>query len=101
MKLLDLSNQYINENEPWKIKKDNFDKLHIICTMGINLFRLVMIFLKPIVPDLAKRTELFLISDLTWKSIKTPLLRHKIKKFITLYNRIDIDQISKLSFLCK
>jgi methionyl-tRNA synthetase len=101
MKLLDLANQYINQREPWKIKKDNLNKLHMICTMGINLFRLVMIFLKPIIPDLAKKTEFFLIADLTWESIKKPLLSHKIKKFKKLYNRINSDKILKLSVLCK
>lgn len=96
IKLLDLANQYINKKQPWKIKQKNFNKLHIICTMGINFFRLVMIFLKPIIPDLAKKTEFFLASELTWEGITKPLLSHKIKKFKTLYNRINVDTVEKL-----
>jgi len=98
--LLDLANQYINKEEPWKIKKNDFNKkLHMICTTGINLFRLVMIILKPIIPDLAKKTEFFLISDLTWDSIKKPLLAHKIRKYKKLYSRIKTDKILALSVL--
>ncbi|QCI19692.1 MAG: methionine--tRNA ligase [Buchnera aphidicola (Brevicoryne brassicae)] len=101
MRLIDMANKYINEKQPWKIKitkKDN--KLHEICTMGINLFRIVMVFLKPILPDLASKTESFLISNLTWKDIKKPLLCHKIKKFSPLYERINSKKINELIHLC-
>ncbi|WAI18172.1 MAG: methionine--tRNA ligase [Buchnera aphidicola (Acyrthosiphon caraganae)] len=98
MRLLDVANQYINEKKPWKIEKieKNFTNLQEICTMGINLFRIIMIFLKPIIPDLAIKTESFLISKLTWDSIKKPLLSHKINKFIPLYKRISMEKISEL-----
>lgn len=103
MRLLDIANQYINEKKPWKIKitEKNIVELQKICTMGINLFRIVMIFLKPIVPDLAIKTESFLISKLTWNGIKNPLLSHKINKFIPLYKRIDVKKIFELIELCK
>ncbi|AHG60260.1 Metg [Buchnera aphidicola str. G002 (Myzus persicae)] len=98
MRLIDIANQYINEKKPWKIevKEENMNKLQKICTMGINLFRIVMIFLKPILPDLANKTELFLISNLVWQSIKKPLLSHKINKFKPLYTRISFEKISQL-----
>ncbi|CAL4326172.1 methionine--tRNA ligase [Buchnera aphidicola] len=103
MKLIDMANQYINEKKPWKIeiKEKNMKELQNICTMGINLFRLVMIFLKPILPDLAIKTESFLMSDLTWKNIKNPLLSHKINKFTQLYKRISSEKISQLMNLYK
>ncbi|AWH90654.1 methionine--tRNA ligase [Buchnera aphidicola (Melanaphis sacchari)] len=91
MKLLDVANQYINKKKPWKInvKNGNTNTVHMICTMGINLFRIIIIFLKPIIPVLAKKSELFLMSKLTWKNIEKPLLSHKINKFHKLYERIN------------
>ncbi|QCI24213.1 methionine--tRNA ligase [Buchnera aphidicola (Muscaphis stroyani)] len=103
MKLLDTANKYINEKKPWKLKinKKNVVKLQMICTMGINFFRVVMIFLKPILPDLSKKSESFLMEKLSWYNIKKPLLSHKIKNFETLYTRITRDQILKLINLCE
>ncbi|ALD15073.1 methionine--tRNA ligase [Buchnera aphidicola (Aphis glycines)] len=103
MQLLDIANQYINEKKPWaireKIEKNN--RLHIICTMGINLFRIIMTFLKPILPILSKKTELFLISDLIWNDVHTPLLSKKITDFPRLYERISSDKIFQLIQLFK
>lgn len=98
MNLLDIANQYINEKKPWTIQKniEKNNKLHMICTMGINLFRIIMIFLKPILPILSKKTEFFLISSLVWNDIHKPLLSQKIKDFPRLYERINSDQILKL-----
>lgn len=103
MKLLDMANQYINEKKPWKIEITIPNKRIIqeICTTGINLFRIIMIFLKPILPDLAIKTESFLISKLTWGTISKPLLNHKINKFTPLYQRISFEKISELINLCK
>lgn len=103
MKLLDMANQYVNEKKPWtihaKIEKNNH--LHLICTTGINLFRIIMTFLKPILPILSKKTELFLMSDLIWNDIHKPLLSQKIKNFPRLYERITSDKISQLFQLPK
>ncbi|QIQ41163.1 MAG: methionine--tRNA ligase [Buchnera aphidicola (Aphis urticata)] len=103
MKLLDVANQYINEKKPWTIQKkiEKNNNLHMICTMGINLFRIIMTFLKPILPALSKKTELFLISNLIWNDIHKPLLSHKITDFPRLYERISADQILKLFNLFK
>ena len=68
----------------------------MICTMGINLFRIIMLFLKPILPILSKKTELFLVSNLVWNDLNTPLLSHRIKDFPRLYERLSYDKISKL-----
>ncbi|WAI11877.1 MAG: methionine--tRNA ligase [Buchnera aphidicola (Macrosiphum albifrons)] len=103
MRLLDIANQYINEKKPWNIERTekNILELQKICTMGINLFRIVMIFLKPIMPDLAVKTESFLISKLTWNSIKKPLLSHQINQFTPLYTRISVKKIFELIDLCR
>ncbi|QIE01864.1 methionine--tRNA ligase [Buchnera aphidicola] len=98
MRLLDIANQYINEKKPWTIliNQKNLIQLQKICTMGINFFRIVMIFLKPIIPDLTCKTELFLIVKLTWEDIKQPLLSHKINHFLSLYERINREKIMEL-----
>ncbi|ANZ22350.1 methionine--tRNA ligase [Buchnera aphidicola (Diuraphis noxia)] len=103
MRLMSIANCYINDKKPWNIKitERNMYKLQEICTMGINLFRIVMIFLKPILPDLAMKTESFLMSYLTWNNINSPLLCHKLKKFIPLYKRIDFKKIDTLINLYK
>ncbi|WP_422667567.1 methionine--tRNA ligase [Buchnera aphidicola] len=94
--LLDIANQYINEQKPWILAKKNRTnvKLQMISTLGINLFRIVMVFLKPIIPNLAKKTEIFLNIELTWNSIDKPLLSHKINKFQFLYERINSEKIN-------
>ncbi|WP_343187835.1 methionine--tRNA ligase [Buchnera aphidicola (Periphyllus koelreuteriae)] len=95
-KYSDIANNYINKKRPWsysKINKYN-EKIQLICTMGINLFRLLMIWLSPIMPDLISRTENFLKIKLSLKKYKNPLINHKISIFNHLYNRISISYIN-------
>lgn len=92
--LTDLANNYIDFQSPWLLlNKGNFQKTHDVCSMGINLFRVLMTYLKPIVPDLNKKAESFLRISLNWDEIKNPLLNHKISKFKVLFNRIKIDNM--------
>ncbi|CAL4318746.1 Methionine--tRNA ligase [Buchnera aphidicola (Periphyllus testudinaceus)] len=89
-KYSDIANNYITKKHPWKIsKKDKYNKkIQLICTMGINLFRFLITWLKPIMPDLICRVESFLMSKISFKVCKTPLLNHKISIFVHLYKRI-------------
>jgi methionyl-tRNA synthetase len=64
--------------------------------MGINLFRVLMTYLKPVLPSLAERTEAFLNSELSWDSIDQPLLGHKVKTFKALFNRIEMDKVTAM-----
>ncbi|QNS01849.1 MAG: methionine--tRNA ligase [Buchnera aphidicola (Pentalonia nigronervosa)] len=99
MKLLDIANQYINQKKPWLlVKKQNrkITDVHMIVTTGINLFRVIMIFLKPILPNLSIKVEDFLNIRLNWDDISVPLLSHKIKKFSILYRRINLENVSGL-----
>lgn len=93
--LADLANKYIDKKSPWKIKNKSF-KLQEICSMGINLFRILMIMLKPIIPDLSKKSEKFLKDKFIWNSIYHPLLNHKINKFKFLYFRITKEKINSV-----
>jgi methionyl-tRNA synthetase len=99
MTLADKANQYIDEKKPWALMKDpgRHQEVQDICTAGINLFRILMIYLKPILPSTAKQVENFLnIPPLQWQDKDEPLLGHKINDFQPLINRIDPKQIEAL-----
>ncbi|KFA59728.1 Methionyl-tRNA synthetase [Gilliamella apicola] len=98
MALADEANRYIDEKAPWVVaKQEGQDQvLQDICSMGIHLFRILMTYLKPIVPSLAERTEAFLNSKLEWSEIDNALTSHKINQFKALFNRIDMDKITTM-----
>ncbi|KEY91171.1 methionyl-tRNA synthetase [Candidatus Photodesmus blepharus] len=96
--LADKANQYIDEKAPWIIAKntDKEKELQNICSVGINLFRILMLYLKPIMPKLTARAEAFINEKLTWNCIVNPLIDHKITEFKTLFNRIDSKQVEAM-----
>ncbi len=99
MALADKANQYIDEKKPWLIaKEDNKNsELHDICSVGINLFRLLMAYLKPVTPSLATEAEKFLAIDTqVWPNRATPLIDHTINTFIPLMIRVEADKISAI-----
>lgn len=98
MALADEANRYIDEKAPWVVaKQEGQDQaLQDICSMGIFLFRILMTYLKPVVPSLAQRTEEFLNSQLEWRGIANALTGHTINRFKALFNRIDMDKITAM-----
>ncbi len=99
MHLADLANQYIDEKKPWILAKEEGKEKEVqdSCSMGLNMFRILIIYLKPVLPKIAEKTEAFLnINPLTWSDIGTPLLDHKINKFKPLITRIDPESIEKM-----
>lgn len=98
MALADEANRYIDEKAPWIIAKQEGQdqQLQDVCSMGINLFRLLMTYLKPVVPSLAERSEAFLDTLLNWHDIETPLINHRVNKFKALFNRVEMTQIEKM-----
>lgn len=94
----DSVNEYIAEQEPWKRNKDPDQKQQVqdICSLGINLFRIILIYLKPVVPAMAEAGEIFLNDKLSWESIKQPLLSHKINQFKPLMQRVDKDKVEAM-----
>ncbi|OWO84409.1 methionine--tRNA ligase [Photorhabdus luminescens] len=98
MALADLANRYVDEQAPWVVAKEEGRDadLQAICSMGINLFRVLMTFLKPVLPSLAERAEAFLNTELTWHGIEQPLLDHQISAFKALFNRIDMDKVDAM-----
>lgn len=103
MQLADVANQYIDEAQPWVLVKQENQQQQVqaVCTQGINLFRAIMHYLKPVLPELAKASEAFLNIENTerantWDGIKTPLLNHSINKFKALMTRIESDKIDAM-----
>ena len=99
MALADKANQYIDEKKPWIIAKEEGKdaELQKICSMGINLFRLLITYLKPVLPTLAENAENFLnIESQDWPIDVEPLLNHKINKFKPLMTRVEPDKIEAI-----
>ncbi|VAW96901.1 Methionyl-tRNA synthetase [hydrothermal vent metagenome] len=96
MALADLANQYIDEQKPWVLAKDEATtaQAQAIYSTGVNLFRVLMAYLKPVLPVMAEKAEVFLnIEALNWYSCAEPLTDHLIKKFKPLMTRIEQDKI--------
>jgi len=99
MKLADKANQYIDDKKPWQLAKEEgkMQEVHEITSLAINLFRVLMTYLKPVLPEMAEKSEAFLnIESLNWDHIKSPLLGHQINKFKPLMTRIEDEQIEAM-----
>ena len=98
MALADKANQYVDKMEPWVLIKDerNLELVHRICSTALNLFRILIIMFEPVTPNLSQKSLNFLNEELSWDSIKSPLLNHKINSFETLLIRIEDNQINQL-----
>lgn len=91
MALADKANQYIDAKAPWVLVKDESkqQEAHAVCSMGLNLFRVLMHYLKPVLPKMAADSEAFLNTELLWSNYRTPLLDHGINPFKALMQRVD------------
>ena len=99
MALADRANQYIDEKKPWVIAKEEGrdQELHDVCSMGINLFRILIGYLRPILPATAEKSEAFLqIEPMGWDDLKQPLTGHAIAKFKPLMTRVEPQQIEAM-----
>jgi methionyl-tRNA synthetase len=98
MALADKANQFIDANAPWvTIKDENKQQFtHDVCSLGINLFRILVVYLKPVVPILAEQSEAFLNDELNWESSQSVLTDHPINKFKALMQRVDMDKVSAM-----
>ena len=99
MKLADKANQYIDDKKPWQLAKEEgkMQEVHEITSLAINIFRVLMTYLKPVLPEMAEKSEAFLnVESLNWDDIKSPLLGHQINKFKPLMTRIEDEQIEAM-----
>ena len=99
MALADLANQYIDEARPWVLIKeaDRAEEVQHICTTGLNLFRALMIYLKPVLPALTRKVEAFLnAGELSWADLDRPLTDHPIERFKPLMTRIEQESLDAI-----
>jgi methionyl-tRNA synthetase len=99
MHLADHANQYIDEKKPWQaIKEEGREQeVHDVCSMGLNLFRQLIIYLSPVLPVMAEKTRDFMnLEDLHWQDAATPLTNHEIKKFKPLMMRVEDDKVQAM-----
>ena len=99
MALADRANQYIDEFKPWQVAKQPGQDalLQALCTQGLNCYRLLILYLKPVLPRLVEDSERFLgIAPLAWRDAQTPLLDHVIQPFKPLLQRVQKEHIEAM-----
>jgi len=92
MALADDGNRYIDEHKPWQLNKQEGQQANVqaICTQGINLFRVLMTYLAPVVPFTAgTATEFLGLSLDLWSDLDQPMLDVSINSFLPLMTRVD------------
>ncbi|MCG5548792.1 methionine--tRNA ligase [Halorhodospira halochloris] len=99
MAMADQANQYIDAEKPWEVIKDSERAAEVqgVCTVGLNLFRVLAVMIKPVMPRLAADSEAFLnLPEQSWSDIQQPLLDHPIERFKPLKTRIDQQQVEAI-----
>jgi methionyl-tRNA synthetase len=99
MSLADRANQYIDLHKPWALAKssENAALVQSVCTQGLNLFRVLMIYLQPVLPDMARAArEFFQEPGWTWDSAATPLQGTVILAYRALATRLDAKTVARL-----
>lgn len=99
MALADKANQYIDEQKPWVLAKEEGKDADVqaVCSMGINLFKVLIAYLKPVLPRTAEQAEAFLnIPSMDWAASQTALLGHQINAFKPLMTRVEQDKIDAI-----
>jgi methionyl-tRNA synthetase len=99
MELADRANLYIDRQKPWLAAKDpaRAAEVQAVCTQGLNLFRVLMTWLKPVLPATAERAETFLRAPVArWSDVQSPLLGTRIGEYEPLATRVDATAVSKL-----
>ena len=99
LELADRANPFVEQAEPWNLKKDpeKQTELQNVCTIALNLFRQLVIYLAPVIPDIARQTGELLNDPITsWDQAKTPLTGNRVSKFKHMMKRIEEKDIEKM-----
>jgi methionyl-tRNA synthetase len=98
MALADKANQFIDTQAPWVTIKDPQlqQHTHDVCSMGIHMFRVLSIYLSPVLPDLSLKAQEFLNDRFVWGSAQTTLTGHSINKFKAMLQRVDSDKVAAM-----
>ncbi|MGO4999851.1 methionine--tRNA ligase [Oceanisphaera sp. W20_SRM_FM3] len=98
MALADKANRYVDDKAPWVLAKQEGkdQELQDVCSVSLNLFRVLITYLKPVMPKLTERAEAYLNIDLTWDGVATPLVAHQLNAFSPLFSRMEADKIAAM-----
>jgi len=99
MSLADEANRYIDEHKPWVMARDpaQADDVQAVCTQGLNLFRSLMIYLQPVVPELADKARAFLgDAEWRWGDAAAPVLGRTINPFEPLLMRVEPERVQRM-----
>ena len=96
--LADRANQYIDDKKPWVMAKDEVleSEVQAVCSVGVNLFRALATYLKPVLPAMAEKSEAFLQCSLDWTALDAPLVAHELAPFEPLLQRVDADVVAAM-----
>ncbi|MBF8272283.1 MAG: methionyl-tRNA synthetase [Magnetococcales bacterium] len=98
MALADKANRFVEEKAPWALAKENrMEELQDTCTVALNLFRLLMVQLHPVLPAMAEKTRVFLnLQDMNWSTTLLPIFGTAIQPFSPLMQRVDVKKVQAM-----
>ena len=100
LELADRANPYVENAEPWNLRKDEtrLGELQDVCTVALNLFRQIVTYLSPVLPKLAEKTcDLFGVDALKWEDTQVPVTGVSINKFKHMLKRADMKDVNKMT----
>jgi methionyl-tRNA synthetase len=98
MAMADIANGFVAEQAPWQLVKDD-DKqaqAHEVCSIALNLFRILVTYLKPVLPRLSQDVEAFMQLELTWDNLAKDMTGHEIAPFKAMMQRVDLDKVAAM-----
>lgn len=99
MALADKANEYIQDKAPWAMNKveGRQQEVQDVCSLALNLFRQLMTYLAPVLPELADKTREFLnIESLAWDARTQPLVNHSINTFKPMLARAEMEKVTAI-----
>lgn len=98
MALADVANAYVADEAPWQLVKneETLAHAHQVCSVALNLFRILVTYLKPVLPRLAADVEAFLKLELSWSGLALDMASHQINPFKPMMQRIELDKVNAM-----
>ncbi|WP_044734618.1 methionine--tRNA ligase [Shewanella algae] len=98
MALADVANAYVADEAPWQLVKneETLARAHQVCSVALNLFRILVTYLKPVLPRLATDVEAFLKLELSWSGLALDMAGHQINPFKPMMQRIELDKVNAM-----
>ncbi|MFB2670950.1 methionine--tRNA ligase [Shewanella xiamenensis] len=98
MALADIANGFVADAAPWQLVKqdDQQEAAHQVCSNALNLFRILVTYLKPVLPRLAQDVEAFFQQTLTWDGLGQDMAGHEIAPFKAMMQRVELDKVEAM-----